>query len=106
MSILQKALGEKADEFWMHVLVAVVVGVLAASMTTYIQQDRLAQTQKAQEESIKALESEQSSQRARLEGLRRQMSRLGVKINMLLQAQGIDPRGRPYSQISPDTTGQ
>jgi Tfp pilus assembly protein PilO len=93
MSIVERALGKEANAFYMHVLVAIVVGVVAASFTTYIQQARLEQTQKAQGKSIEALKSQQQRQRATLQVLSRQMRGVEVKINLLLDAQGIASDG-------------
>jgi len=89
MSIVDRALGDTAEQFYMHVLVAIVVGVLAASVTTYMQQARLEQRQEAQGKAIEALQEQQRSQRSALQALSSQMRGVEVKINLLLDAQGI-----------------
>lgn len=104
MSVLEKILGDHTEEFWMHLMVAAAVGVCVALSTTYMQQGRIIQTQEQQQERIESLSSQQQRQRQALQSIRELNEGMGVKLDLLLQAQGIEtvPR-RSTRSIQIDT---
>lgn len=90
MGILTDILGDHQEEFWMHLFVALTVGVCVALFTTYMQQDRIVQTQKQQQARIESLASQQERQREALQSIRELTEGMGVKLDLLLRAQGIE----------------
>lgn len=101
MSSVSTWIREKGGDFVMHLLVAIIVGVFASAMATYVQQSRLRQTSKEQGEQITSLQAEQKSQRQTLFTLSERLSVLATKIDLLLQQQGISPK-RPYRRTLPE----
>lgn len=107
MSVFQEILGEHQQEFFMHLLVALTVGICVALTTTYMQQDRIVQTQVQQQERIESLATQQERQRRALQSIRELTEGMGVKLDLLLRAQGIvvaPPGRRSFSGGRRDTT--
>jgi len=55
-----------------------------------MQQDRIVQTQKQQQARIESLASQQERQREALQSIRELTEGMGVKLDLLLRAQGIE----------------
>ena len=89
----------------MHLFVALTVGVCVALFTTYMQQDRIVQTQEQQQKRIESLATQQERQRKALRSIRALTEGMGVKLDLLLRAQGIDiGRHQPRTLLTPDST--
>jgi uncharacterized transporter YbjL len=102
-------MGEHREEFFMHVAVALVVGVCAAMFTTYMQQSEIKQRTERQAEQIESIRETQEVQQQGIRAIGESIQGMRVKLNLLLQAQGIDtPIGRqpPAVNVTPDSIRQ